>query len=117
MNNLCDVRQCEQSPRRPAEPGLIPTGNLISSNGNIHERMSHKRQVTVRITRNRYKTKSYTDQDFGKFNQDRLFFLSCSKAHWDKKMRLISTYITSNNIIIIIIIIIIMAEQTSGCPE
>ena len=70
--------------------------------------MSHKRQITVRITRNRYPTKSYIDQDFGKFNQDRLFFLSCCKAYWDKEMRLVSTYITSTIIIIIIIITIII---------
>ena len=33
---------------------VISTGNLISSNGNTHETMSNERQITVRITRNRY---------------------------------------------------------------
>lgn len=57
MNNLCYVRQCEQFPLRPTQPGFRPTGNLISSNGNTHEIMSNESQISVRITRrNRYPT-------------------------------------------------------------
>ena len=56
LNNLCYVRQCEQFPLRPTQPGFRPTGNLISSNGNTHEIMSNESQISVRITRNRYPT-------------------------------------------------------------
>lgn len=56
LNNLCYVRQREQFPLRPTQPGFGPTGNLIPSNGNTHEIMSNESQMSVRITRNRYPT-------------------------------------------------------------
>ena len=56
LNNLCYVRQCEQFPPRPTQPGFRTTGNLISSNGNTHKIMSNESQISVSITRNRYPT-------------------------------------------------------------